>query len=84
MQRPLDTTAEAWEVQLEVWRRMGPSKRLSAAVRLSEDVVALARAGIASRHPEYDADAVRLAEIRLRLGDELFAKAFPNAPRWGP
>ena len=51
---------------------------------MSEDVIALTRAGIASRHPEYDADAVRLAEIRLRLGDELFAKAFPNAPRWDP
>ena len=84
MRRPRDTPAEAWVVQLEVWRRMGPSKRLSVAARLSEDVIALTRAGIASRHPEYDADAVRLAEIRLRLGDELFAKAFPNAPRWEP
>lgn len=84
MPRPLDTTPEAWAVQLRVWRRMGPAKRLSVATRMSEELVELARAGIAARHPEYDAEAVRLAEIRHRLGDELFAKAYPDAPRWEP
>ena len=82
--RPLDTTPEAWAVQLRIWRDMGASKRLSAAVQLSEELVELARAGIAARHPEYDAESVRFAEIRQRLGDELFAKAFPNAPRLDP
>jgi hypothetical protein len=27
---------------------------------------------------------VRYAFLRLRLGDELFARAFPNAPRLSP
>lgn len=61
---------------------MGPERRLATAIAMSEELVSLTRAGIRARHPEYDEDAVRLAEIRLRLGDELYTKAYPNAPRW--
>ena len=32
--RPLDTTAEADHLQLEIFRRMGPEKRLEAAIAL--------------------------------------------------
>lgn len=82
--RPRDTTPEAWAVQLEVWRRMSPERRLSIAVAMSEELVTLTRAGIQARHPEYDTNAVRLAEIRQRLGDELFVKAYPRAPLLAP
>jgi hypothetical protein len=63
---------------------MGPAKRIEVAIAMSEELVDLTRTGIQARHPEYDTEAVRLAEIRQRLGDQLFAKAFPNAPRWEP
>lgn len=63
---------------------MGPSRRVDVAVAMSEAVIELSRAGVRMRHPEYDDEAVRLAEIRHRLGDALFAKAFPDAPRWDP
>ncbi|MBK6579224.1 MAG: hypothetical protein IPG17_24145 [Sandaracinaceae bacterium] len=82
--RPSDTTPEAWAVQLSVWKHMGPERRLSMAVAMSEELVSLTRAGIRARHPEYDDAAVRLAEIRQRLGDELFVKAYPRAPRLDP
>ncbi|MEM9068077.1 MAG: hypothetical protein AAGE52_06200 [Myxococcota bacterium] len=82
--RPRDTSPDAWEVQLRVWSRMSPSRRLTIAAKLSEELIALSRAGIAARHPEYDHEAVRLAEIRRRLGDDLFSRAFPDAPRWDP
>jgi len=80
--RPRDTSPDAWAIQLEAWRRMGPARRVDVAVAMSEELVQLSRAGIRMRHPEYDDEAVRLAEIRHRLGDALFAKAFPDAPRW--
>jgi len=32
---PLDTTPEAEKVQLEIFRRMGPEKRLQAGIALS-------------------------------------------------
>lgn len=82
--RPLDTTPEAWAVQLGVWRRLGPERRVDVAMVMSEELVEVTRVGIRGRHPEYDDDAVRLAEIRQRLGDELFQKAYPDAPRWDP
>jgi hypothetical protein len=61
---------------------MGPSARADVAARMSEELIELTRLGIRMRHPEYDEEAVRLAELRQRLGDALFAKAFPGAPRW--
>ena len=51
---------------------------------MSEELFALTRAGIAARHPEYSESDVRFAELRRRLGDELFSRAFPNAPRLAP
>ncbi|NOY92688.1 MAG: hypothetical protein GXP55_15980 [Deltaproteobacteria bacterium] len=82
--RPLDTKPEAWAVQLAVWKRMGPAKRVDVAMTMSEELVDVARVGIRTRHPEYDDEAVRLAEIRQRLGDVLFAKAYPHARWWDP
>jgi len=63
---------------------MGPERRVEVAMTMSEELVDLTRTGIRERHPEYDDDAIRLAEIRQRLGDELFVRAYPNAPRWDP
>ncbi len=82
--RPRDTSPEAWAVQLAVWKRMTPGQRLDIAVSMSEELVSLTRTGIRARHPEYDDDAVRLAEIRQRVGDDLFSRAYPNAPKLDP
>ncbi|MEM7608509.1 MAG: hypothetical protein AAF411_24410 [Myxococcota bacterium] len=82
--RPSDTSPDAWSVQLQVWRRMGPQRRLDVMAAMSEELVALRRSGIRARHPECSDEAVRLAEIRQRLGDALFTAAYPNARRWDP
>jgi hypothetical protein len=47
-------------------------------VELSENVRRIAAAEIRRRHPEYTDDEVRLAEIRLRLGEKLFREAYPG------
>src|SRR5205814_1163348 len=75
---PADTTPEAWRVQLEIYRRMSPSKRLELALRMSDSVREIAVAGMRARHPEYNERQVQLAVNRLLLGDELFRKAFPG------
>lgn len=59
---------------------MGPQRRVEVAADLSEAVFELSRTGIRLRHPTYDDAEVRLAELRLRLGDELFRAAFPGRP----
>ncbi|UCD86817.1 MAG: hypothetical protein JSV01_03325 [Desulfobacterales bacterium] len=77
--RPLDTTPYAEEIQIEVFRRMGPEKRLQAAVSLAQTSRKLLKEGVRGRHPEYSEDQVRLAVIRLMLGEDLFLSAYAEA-----
>jgi hypothetical protein len=78
---PADTTLEAMRVQMGIWQRLGPAGRQRLAFEMSERVRQIAREGIRRRHPEYTDDQVRLAEIRVRLGRELFQQVYPSAPR---
>lgn len=73
--RAFDTTSEAENVQLEVFRRMGPEKRLQAATQFSQTCRKILMEGIRSRHPDYDERQVRLAATRLMLPEKL-AKLF--------
>ncbi len=73
-----DTSREAAEVQLAVWRGMTCDQRVAMAFELSENVRQIAAEGVRQRHPDYSNDEVRLAVIRLQLGDELFQEAFPG------
>lgn len=54
------------------------------AVEMSEDVRAIAAAGIHARHPTYSSDDVQHALHRLLLGDDLFERAWPHAPLLPP
>jgi hypothetical protein len=75
---PADTTLEAMRAQIKVHDRLGFDGRLRMVVELSENVRRIAAAEIRRRHPEYTDDEVRLAEIRLRLGEKLFREAYPG------
>jgi hypothetical protein len=75
---PADTTPEAAAVQLDIYRRMPPWRRLQIALELGDMVRELSVAGVRSRHPEYTDDQVRLAVIRLSVGENLFRKAYPG------
>ena len=75
---PLDTTPQAEQVQLEIFRRMGPEKRLQAGIALSQTCRKLLAEGVRRRHPEYDEGEVRLAVIRLTLPEDLFLAAYPE------
>ena len=50
------------------------------AVEMTEAVHSISRAGIVSRHPEYSAEAVQLAFVRILLGDDVFTAALPGRP----
>lgn len=77
--RALDTTSHAEKVQLDIFRRMKPEKRLQAAIDLAQTSRKLLKEGVSTRHPKYNEDQIRLAVIRLMLGEELFLAAYPNA-----
>ena len=75
---PRDTTPDAWRVQGEALRAMGIEGRARMTFELSDNLRRSVEAGVRHRHPEYDEDQVRLAGIRLRLGDELFGEVYPD------
>jgi hypothetical protein len=75
---PADTTPEAAAVQLEIHRRMPPWRRLRNALEMGDLARSLSAAGVRSRHPEYTEEQVRLAVIRLSVGEELFHLAYPG------
>jgi hypothetical protein len=77
---PRDTTEDALAVQFAVLRRMTDAQRGDLGVQMAEDLRTIARDSIRERHPEYDEEQLKLALFRLLLGDELFRRAWPEAP----
>jgi hypothetical protein len=75
---PADTTPEAALVQLEIYRRMLPSRRMEIALELSESLRKVVAGGVRRRHPDYTDDQVRLAVIRIYLGEKLFSQVYPG------
>ena len=78
--RPLDTTEDAHQRQLDVYRRMSGSQRMELMIEMSEEFRDIQRSGIRSRHPDYDGHMVECALRRHLLGDDLFSRAFPSEP----
>lgn len=76
--RAYDTSPEAHEVQLAIWRRMGAAGRHALVVRMSEELRELSGTGIRLRHPAYTEAEVELALRRLTWGDALFMQVYPE------
>ena len=67
MLRARDTSEEALERQLGAFRSMTPGQRLAIGATMSDEIRALAEAGIRARHPTYtDALVARALEQILR------------------
>jgi len=81
---PRDTTPASHEAQLEAYRRLGATGRVTLAARLSDDVRELTRAGIRARNPGYTDEQVDLALRRVLYGDALFLRAWPAGPLLAP
>jgi len=74
--RPADTSPEAWDVFLDIQRRMPPSEKLWRALEYSEFVRSLAEGVLRQRHPLASEREIFLREARQRLGYDLFRKAY--------
>lgn len=75
-----DTSPEAAEILRRRLAGMTPSERVAAGARLCRLSREFMRAGIRSRHPEYDDARVEMALARLLWGDELLRQARPDWP----
>ena len=76
---PADTSPEAWEVVLDLQRKMSPSQRLQCALDWSEVVRGFSDAGLRRRYPNADEREIFLRSARANLGNELFEKIYGNA-----
>ena len=74
----LDTTPAARNAQREAYLRLGGAGRVAIQFRLTSLVRETAMAGILSRHPDYSDAQAKMALWRLRLGDDLVRKAWPD------
>lgn len=74
----LDTSPEMEKLQIEILRKMSPEMRLNLAIQLFETEKNLLMEGIRSRHPEYNEEEIRLALLRILLGDEQFEIVYPQ------
>lgn len=75
---PRDTTLEAYRVQIEVLRRLGPQGRLRMMAALNRGLRRTIEAGIRRRHPDYNDQQVKLARIKLTVGQEVFNNLLPE------
>jgi hypothetical protein len=73
---PSDTSPEAWEVFLDIQRRMSPGEKIARAMEHSNFVRSLIKAGIRRRHPNATEEEVFLRFARQTLGNELFRRAY--------
>ena len=75
---PADTSAEAWDAQLAMLRRLGGAERFAIAFRLTGLAREASRAGIRARHPQYGDDDVRCAFFRMLHGDDATRSVWPD------
>ena len=65
MRAPRDTSPEIWARAIAGYRALTPQARAKLALDLSEDVIALSRAGIMRRHPAWRATEVEKELARV-------------------
>jgi len=76
--RANDTSPEAYELQVRLYRAMTPEERSALALHMSEDIRRIAAEGIRQRHPDYSERDVRRALVAMLYGREAAAKVWPG------
>ena len=71
-----DTSPEAMEVLIDLYRRMTPAEKLQRVRDLTLAANQLALVGLRARHPGESEQELLLRLARIRLGDDLVAKAY--------
>jgi hypothetical protein len=74
--RPADTSPEAWQVLLDLVRKMTPAEKLRRAIELTSAVRKAGEAGIRQAHPGADEREVFLRVAQRQLGLDLFREVF--------
>jgi hypothetical protein len=71
-----DTDPEAERVQLEIYRRMPPWKKMQLVLESNDVSRALVLAGIRARHPDASEDEIRRRFLGIWLGEDLATEVY--------
>lgn len=71
-----DTDPEAERIQMEIYRRMPPWKKLQLVFDANDTSRALVLAGLRSRHPDASAEELRRRFYGIWLGEELATEVY--------
>ncbi len=74
--RNSDTTPQARQVQLDLYRRMSPAKKFKIVCEAYRFGQSLAMAGIRMRHPNAGEKEVKQIWAKEHLGEELYYKVY--------
>jgi len=74
-----DTSRQAEDLQVELWRGMSPLAKIQAVSALSRSVLLLSLAGIRQRFPEATDSECKIRLARLTLGSELAERVYPGS-----
>lgn len=75
-----DTAPEIAALQLAIYARMSPERKLAVVEDANRTARLLTLSGLRKRHPEADEDEIRLRLFHLVLGEELATKAYGSLP----
>ena len=73
-----DTSAEAEQLQVEIWRRMSDIERAQVITGACRAARAFAFAGLRARHPDASARMLVALYAELTAGPELARRAYPE------
>jgi hypothetical protein len=76
-----DTTRQAEEMQVKLWRGMSPLSKVQAVSALTRSVLQLSLAGIRQRFPGATDSECKIRLARLTLGPELAARVYPESSK---
>lgn len=71
-----DTDPEAEAIQLEIYRRMSPGRKIELVFEATEMNRALLLAGLRQRFPDASSEELRRRLFGICLGEELATKAY--------
>jgi hypothetical protein len=71
-----DTSSKAERIQIEIFRRVKPERKLELSFELSAFLRELIKEGVRNRHPEYSEEEVEFAVRKILLGEELFKRVY--------
>jgi hypothetical protein len=74
--KPEDTSPEAWQILLDIYRRMTPDEKLQRTFEMSDFLRSICEAGIRTAHPSASEREVFLRLTQRTIGHELFQRAY--------